>query len=205
MTRALLTGFEPFGPYPINPTADLAKLYDNKLVEGVEVCGLVLPATYHSASQCLWEAIERCKPERVICFGLASRVPKFRIEAYGRNLMTSRYADASGLLSSGDRIEIEGPESVRVNSDPLDLAAHLHEAGIPSEISVNADGFICNALIYETMRLLESEASPSFVFIHIPWPDCYIDRIELDAGKVTVPWSMLTRAAEIALTYPLNR
>lgn len=200
MRRAILTGFEPFGHYKFNPTQDAAAEYNGKRFDDLEIVGLVLPCSYHGAFDALSMEIDRLSPQIVLSTGLASRVPRIRLELYGRNLMNGKYPDADGNKPENEPIVRGGKPWYRVNSDPASLANSMHEAGIPSELSVDAEGFICNSLIYLTARRIHEERLPvSHAFFHIPWTDDYLDRIELENGKATIRKTDLRKAIEISL------
>ena len=57
MKKAIVTGFEPFGPYVDigNPVQDLARECDGKKLGDIEVIGLIVPCTYHGAFKLLSE------------------------------------------------------------------------------------------------------------------------------------------------------
>ncbi|EFK95790.1 Pyrrolidone-carboxylate peptidase [sediment metagenome] len=201
MKRAILTGFEPFGAYRFNPTQDLALEYDGKKIGDIEVTGMVLPCTYYGAFGALSVEIEHLSPDIVLSVGLASRVPRIRIEAVGRNIMGSKYADADGKKPDNELIIKGGRPSYAANADSIGLASSLHEAGIPAEISVDAEGFICNSLLYLTARDVYERGLPvSNAFFHTPWTDDYLGRIELEPGKVTIRKQDLRKAAGIMLS-----
>ncbi len=200
--RALITGFEKFGPYPLNPTSDLAREFKGVEIGNVQFSSLVLPATYCTAARDLFGAIEELKPAIVISFGLASRIPRLRIETYGRNWMESNYADNRGVLATGEIIDPDGPNFCRTNIDSIGLAHALHQASVPVDISVDAEAFVCNALIYQIMLCLcHSSQKVLFTYFHTPWPDRYLDRITLEPGKVTIPWETLDKTVRTTALY----
>lgn len=200
--RAIITGFERFGPYPINPTGELASKFEGQVVGNVKFSGLVLPATYRTAVRDLFGAIEELEPAFVISFGLASRIPRLRIEAFGRNWMQSTYADNLGVLATGEKIDPEGPNFCQTNIDAIGLVHALHETDVAVDISVDAEAFVCNALIYQTMRRLRHPSEKTlFTYFHTPWPDRYCDRITLGPGKVTIPWETLEKTTRITALF----
>ena len=203
MKRAIVTGF---GPYEHNPVQDLAREFDETVVNGVQVSGLVLPCTYYGAFDVLSERMDQFSPDIVINTGLASRVQRLRLEAIGRNIMSGKYPDADRLQPDNKPIVESRVSWYPTNADNIDLASRLYEVGIPAEISVDAEGFICNSLIYLTARRIFNEQLPvKHVFIHTLWTDDYLDKVELEERKVTIKKEDLQRAVEIVLNGMLRQ
>ena len=200
MKRAILTGFEPFGPYKYNPVQDIAREYDGKILGDIEIRGLVVPCTYYGAFQLLSEKIDELSPDIILSSGLASRVQGIRLETIGRNIMNGKYADAEGRKPKNEPIVERGRLWYLTTSDNIVLANSLYEAEIPAEVSVDAEGFICNSLIYLTAKRISTENLPiNFVFFHTPWTKDYLDRINLESGKIAISKGHLNKAVEILL------
>jgi pyroglutamyl-peptidase len=204
MKRAILTGFRPFGDYRYNPVQDTAMEYNGKRIGDVEVVGLVLPCTYHGAFEVLSDKIDEIKrkhgknPEIILGTGLASRLNCIRLETIGRNVMDGKYPDADGINPKGKPIDEGGRLLYQTNSDAIMLVGALRMEGIDSEVSDDAEGFICNSLIYLTARRIYEERLPiKFAFFHAPWTDDYLDRIILEAGKKTITKEELKKAIDI--------
>ncbi len=75
MDTILVTGFEPFGPYALNPTQDLATEFHGRIIGGTHMRGVILPCTYYGAFEKLQNAIVQSNPIAVISTGLATSVP----------------------------------------------------------------------------------------------------------------------------------
>ncbi len=200
MKKAILTGFEPFGNYKFNPTQDIVREYDRRTIKGIEVVGLVLPCTYYGAFQLLSEKIDELSPDIILGSGLASRVQRIRLEAIGRNMMNGKYPDAEGIKPDKKPIVEGGRLWYPTNSDNIALADSLYEADIPAEVSVDAEGFICNSLIYLTAKRISNENLPiRFAFFHTPWTEDYLDRVTLEQGKIAIKKSDLRKTIELLL------
>jgi len=119
MKKAILTGFEPFGPYKFNPVQDMAKEYDGKNVGNLEIVGLVLPCTYYGAFEALSEKIDKFYPNIIINTGLASRIPRIRLEAVGRNIMNGKYPDADGKMPKNEPIIPDDEKIYSTNADNI--------------------------------------------------------------------------------------
>ncbi len=200
MKRAILTGFKPFGPYKYNPTQDIAREYNLKWVGDIEIIGLVLPCTYYGAFGLLSEKIDELKPDIVLSCGLASRVKRIRIETVGRNIMNGKYMDADGYKPNKVTIIRGDKPFYMTNTDHKSLKHALDKEGISSEISRNAERFICNSLIYLTAQQIRDENLPiNFAFFHTPWTTDYLDKILLEPEKTAITKDELRKTIEIMI------
>lgn len=201
MKLAILTGFEPFGPYKYNPVQNTTQEYNKKRINGIEIRGLILPCTYYGGFELLSKKINELSPDIILSTGLASRVNGIRIETIGRNIMNGKYPDAEGRNPDNEPLIKNGKDWYFTNSDSINLAKSLSKEKISTEISLDAEGFICNSLIYLTARRIFNENLPiKFSFFHTPWTEDYLDRITLEPEKKTIKKSELKKAIEIILT-----
>lgn len=197
MKRFIITGFQPFGPYKFNPVEESTKYIDGKRIGNSMMKGIVLPCTYHGAFQVLKEAISELQPEAIISTGLSSSVRGIRFETTGRNIMNGKYADADGFSPKNIQIINGGEYFLNTNSPNHYLANILHRENIPTELSSDADTFICNSLIYLTSHHLQATGSPiKNAFIHVPWTEDYKERIQLEPHKIMIPKDMLHHSIE---------
>ncbi|MCK4797726.1 MAG: hypothetical protein KAT05_10105 [Spirochaetes bacterium] len=197
MNQIIVTGFQPFGPYKFNPVEESTKYFDGKQIGKYNVKGIVLPCTYYGAFQILKNAISELNPEAIISTGLSSSVKGIRFETTGRNIMNGKYPDANGYRPNKVPI-IEGDkEFLNTNSSNSALANILYNKGIPTEMSANADDFICNSLIYLTSHHLQINGlETKNAFIHVPWTDDYKTRIELEPQKIMISQDTLYHSIE---------
>jgi pyroglutamyl-peptidase len=205
MKQVILTGFGPFGPYKFNPTEDLVKEYDERLVGNAKVKGLVLPCTYHGAFDILSKMIDKLSPVAVLSTGLDSHAERLRLEISGENVMNGEYADSDGSKPVLEPIVSGGKQFYDTNADNIALASHLNQAGVPVEMSVEAGSFICNSLIYLTSRRIRQQGLPiKNAFVHTPWTDDYSSKIKLEPGKVFIPKKELHAGIEALINALVN-
>jgi pyroglutamyl-peptidase len=197
MKHAILTGF---GPYKYNPTQDIVREYNKKIINNTEIVGLVLPCTYYGAFDLLSEKMHELHPDIILSAGLASRVNGIRIETIGRNIMNGKYPDAEGKNPNNEPLIKNGKDWYFTNSDSINLAKSLSKEKISAEISLDAEGFICNSLIYLTAREIQEKHLPiKFAFFHTPWTEDYLDRINLEPEKKTIKKDDLRKTIEILM------
>ncbi|MFX1368807.1 MAG: hypothetical protein ACFFAY_09435 [Promethearchaeota archaeon] len=84
MGSILVTGFEPFDGYSINPSAELARKLNGRTVNGFKIVGEVLPLDYTRALGDLDKILTKHKPAYILLCGQATR-PSITIERIAIN------------------------------------------------------------------------------------------------------------------------
>ncbi|MHA1666753.1 MAG: pyroglutamyl-peptidase I family protein, partial [Candidatus Thorarchaeota archaeon] len=69
MPTILVTGFEPFDGFDINSSEEVVKNLDGKKINQHSLIGLVLPLDYKNALGILDKALDKHKPDYVLCCG----------------------------------------------------------------------------------------------------------------------------------------
>ena len=90
--KALVTGFDPFGGDEVNPSS-LAVSRLKKKIGKVTVVTAVLPTSYAKSAKVLREAIEKAKPDIVLCVGQAGGRTELCLERVGINVQDARIPD----------------------------------------------------------------------------------------------------------------
>lgn len=203
MKKVILTGFGPFGPYQFNPTKDLVEFYNGKIINDVEIVGVVLPCTYYGGFEVLSKIIDETHPDAIISTGFSSSVKKIRFETKFRNIMNGKYPDADGYMPRAIPISKEFSIGNTVtsisNSLYLEKILNLHQ--IPVEISENADNFFCNSLGWLTSKELRKYPLLPIrnMFIHIPCTDDYQSQIDLGPDKIYLKKEILHEAIDLLI------
>jgi pyroglutamyl-peptidase len=194
--RVLLTGFEPFGGAASNPAQDIALALDGRESDRYSVHSAILPVERFGAISALQKQIERHKPEVVICLGVAVGRASISLEKVAINFDDFRIADNAGQQPIGEPIEPAGPNAY-FSSLPLNrIVEALNDKDIAAEISFSAGTFVCNHLMYGTLRLAEKSRNRFRTgFIHIPQCSEQV----IDAAKPCMAREEMQRAIEIAV------
>lgn len=197
MRNVIVTWFEPFGPYEFNPVQDTAKRFNQMIIGNISVQGIVLPCTYYGAFKKLKLAIDDYDPIAIVSMGLSSSVQRIRIETTSKNTMNGKYPDANWYLPRDVPIKEDADEFLEVNSNSPKVVDILKQEWIATEISTNADAFICNSLMYLTTSYIrEFNLKIKNFFLHTPWTDDYNDKMVLEEGKISIPKEVLYQTVE---------
>lgn len=167
--KILLTGFEPFGESPLNPSQKLIEAIPERPFDDVEVLKALLPVDQARAPILLLAHIQKHQPNAVISFGLASGRPKISLERVALNLMDFRIPDNAGTTIS-DQAVIEGAPAAYFSTLPLrPILEALSKVRIPGEISLSAGSYLCNQVFFSMMHEIHRcNLAIRAGFVHLP-------------------------------------
>lgn len=156
----LITGFGPFPGVPDNATARLVPLLAGALKERwphIEVIAEVLPTEWQTAPARVAAMLALHRPRLALHFGVAKEAMGFEIEMIGRNRCRMA-ADAAGYVPDVEKLLEEGADAHATNLPVESIVAHLRGLGLPARASQDAGGYLCNALLYHSMRHIDAQA-----------------------------------------------
>ncbi len=166
----LVTGFEPFGMYPTNPSQVIAETLNGSSLYDAEIIGLVLPVDFTTSVERAVEAMDLYHPDVVISLGLNANANVMEVEKIGVNL--KRYPLGDGRWSFPRLIEKNSPFLRFTPLKTNDIARKIQDADIPAKQSFFAGSYICNALFYGLLGYVKDQnLNASIGFIHVPLLD----------------------------------
>ncbi|HET7768048.1 MAG TPA: pyroglutamyl-peptidase I [Chloroflexota bacterium] len=167
--RVLLTGFEPFLQWTVNPSAEVVTAIEAQPPDGVELRSKVLPVVFAEAGGLLRREIDAFQPDVVLMLGLGGG-SALRFERVGVNLddLPGR-KDNRGESPEQRPIDPEGPAAYFSTLPVRRLVRHLREHGVPASESLSAGTFLCNHVLYAALRHCALTGIDAQVgFIHLP-------------------------------------
>lgn len=165
----LLTGFEPFGGEPINPSQEAVQQLNRLHINGYDVVSRSLPVTFNESIEVLKRNIDEVTPELIICVGQAGGRSAISLEKVAINLSDGRIPDNNGVQPIDEPINASGPVAYWSSLPVKAMAKAIREAGIPAEVSHTAGTYVCNHLFYGLMDVLKDKKQSRGGFIHIPF------------------------------------
>ena len=154
--KILITGSDPFGGETVNPAYEAVKLLPDTIA-GAEIIKLEVPTRFHRAGAVLEDAMQRHKPDAVICVGQAGGRAAITPEKVAINLMDGRIR--------------EDGETAYFTSLPVKaMVQRMRDAGIPAAVSYTAGTYVCNYLLYTLLYLIDKKyPNVRGGFIHVPY------------------------------------
>ena len=194
----LLTGFEPFGSYKDNPSAEVAEALDGRTVGDDTVRSAVLPVHHARAAAVVARLVQDATPRAIVHLGLAGGRARIALERVAVNLMDFEIADNAGYRATGEACVPGGPAAY-FSTLPLEaMLEALTAHGVPAYLSSTAGTYLCNQTFYTTRHRLASRGPDIPAgFIHLPLSPSMVVAAGLDQPSMDVP--LMVRAIEIAL------
>lgn len=194
----LLTGFEPFGPYAINPSGEIAKTLDGRELGECRVRSVVLPVHHAEAAAAVAGAMAEGSPLAVVHLGLAGGRARIALERIALNVMDYELPDAAGYRATGEPCVAEGPAGYLSTLPLLSMLHALLAVGIPAYLSNTAGTYLCNQTMYTTRHAIECAGDGTAAgFIHLPLLPAMVAQSGLDQPSMDLP--LMLRAVEVCL------
>ena len=167
----LLTGFEPFGGRPRNPSGDIAEaLGRDPRLRAAGVVTAILPVHRTRAPAALLRLLRRHHPETLVLTGLAAGRKAISLERIAVNCW--RRAGDAGV---GVAIDRHGPDGLFATLPAAACLRALRRGGAPASMSESAGTFCCNLVLYRALswaalgELPGGGTPPTRIgFIHLP-------------------------------------
>ncbi len=196
--KALVTGFEKWGEEPGNPTERLVNILDGKKVGDIEIHGFLLPVAFNRARKEIISKIEEIRPDIIINTGLAASRLVISVERVAVNIVDARRPDNDGIRPIDEPIDPEGPFAYPSTLPTRRILERLKSNGIPAKLSYSAGTYLCNFVMYLSLRTIDKLGIRSLSgFIHVPHsPDLAAKK---DKPTPSMSIDLMERAIKIAL------
>jgi pyroglutamyl-peptidase len=167
--RLLVAGFEPFGAHTVNPSERMVRLIARFPPPSIVVSTRVLPVAYRRAFGPVAEALESERLGGALLLGLGAGRATLDVERFGINWRGTAQPDNDGQRIEGEPIDPAGPAAYFATAPVEDLVAACRAAGAPTGISPHAGTFLCNQVLYQSLRLCDRLNLRCRVgFVHLP-------------------------------------
>ena len=167
--KILITGSDPFGGETVNPAYEAVKLLPDTIA-GAEIIKLEVPTRFHRAGAVLEDAMQRHKPDAVICVGQAGGRAAITPEKVAINLMDGRIPDNAGYQPVDVPIREDGETAYFTCLPVKAMVQRMRDAGIPAAVSYTAGTYVCNYLLYTLLYLIDKKyPNVRGGFIHVPY------------------------------------
>lgn len=168
MKKLLLTGFEPFLNFPINPTQKIADELHGMEIGGYKIHSEILPVDFSISGNLVISHIEKLQPDAVLSLGLSGGRFKVTPERIAINVNDGA-KDNSGHAPVDEPIVEGGADGYFTNMPIRKMVEAMKGQGLPAEISNTAGAYLCNHVMYRELHFV-NEQRPDMLagFIHIP-------------------------------------
>ena len=196
----LVTGFEPFGGVPENPSQAIVEALKQRPAaeRRAEIVAEILPCEFRAAGERLVSLIRELRPDAVVSIGLAAGAAAIRLERVALNLNDAARPDNGGDLATGRLIDPDGPIGYWSTLPIEAMLAALKAREIPSSITNHAGAYVCNHVMYTARHEIERSGLdiPSG-FVHVPLMT--EQEAVVPPGGATLPLATMVEAIETCL------
>lgn len=167
--KLLLTGFDPFGGESINPAWEAVKRVSDQ-VGDVEVVKLMVPTVFYKSIDTVAAAIEKEKPDAVLCIGQAGGRFDLNPERVAININDARIPDNEGNQPLDGPVFADGETAYFATLPIKAMAEEIRKAGVPASVSNTAGTYVCNHLMYGVLYTLANKyPDVRGGFMHVPF------------------------------------
>ena len=136
----------------------------------------MLPVLWDKAFETLKRRTEETRPDEIIMFGQAGGAQGIRIELLGKNIRSyikdngGHYPDGVLCAEKSGKICDTGDDEYRSTFEYERIFDAVSRTGIPVRYSESAGAYICNELLYRTLReIYIHDKKIKAGFIHLPY------------------------------------
>ena len=190
--RLLITGFDPFGGQPVNPSWEAVRRLSNEIGD-YTLTKLQIPTVFGAAAQAVLETAQSVQPDVILSIGQAGGRSAVTPEVVGLNLREAGIPDNAGNQPNA-RPVVEGAPAAYFATVPVrEMVRAINAAGLPGALSYSAGVYVCNDVLYTLLH--HFDGTPTRVgFIHVPFlPE------QAQNGQPSLTLDQMTRALECAI------
>lgn len=165
MKKLLITGFDPFGQYSINPSWEVVKVLPDT-VGDFALTKLMLLNIYGSEFKKIARTVEELQPDCILMLGMNSGSTGITLDTVAVNLRDALIEDNLGKKPWNEPILPDGPAAYFASLDVHGLVKKLRKQNLPVEIGYCGGAYICNEIFYLTLHHYSEDIPAGF--IHVP-------------------------------------
>ena len=164
----LLTGFEAFYEFKVNPSIVACRPLDGRIFNGNKVKVEEVTMKFDGVKEEIEGHIKEYNPSAVICTGVSGRGSTIAVERVAINVFSAPKS-IMGAEALDRPIREDGPDAYLTTFPYRGLLEALKDSRIPARLSNTAGTFGCNLIFYYVMDYLSGEGRhiPAG-FVHVP-------------------------------------
>ena len=192
----MLTGYEAFGPFKVNPSIAACRKLEGKVYDGYEVVVEEIPMRFNDVRGAIEGHLESHKPSAVVCTGVTGAGARIAVERVAVNVFDSRGRNVMGEVPQDQPLRDGGPVAYWTTLPYRKAIAALKEAKVPAALSNSAGAVGCNQIFYHLMDYLARGGIDILAgFVHVP----RLPEQALDALMPSMTLDLSAKALEVVV------
>ncbi len=166
MKSLLITGFDPFAHYIINPSWKAVQALPD-VIGDYQLHKLLLPNIFDLEARILLEKTEQIKPDIILMCGMNSSSTRIELNLAALNIRDAFLEDNLGKKPWNQPI-IEGAPAAYFATIPVhDIVRTLRAKKLPVDLALSSGGYVCNDVFYLASHAF-SGTDTKVGFVHVP-------------------------------------
>lgn len=166
MKSLLITGFDPFAHYIINPSWKAVKALPD-IVGDYQLHKLMLPNIFDLEAKFLLEEAGRVKPDVILMTGMNSGTTKIDINLAALNIKDALIEDNMGRKPWNEPILPDAPAAYFATIPVHEIVRSLRAQKLPVQLEFASGGYVCNEIFYRAAHAYAGTTT-KVGFVHVP-------------------------------------
>lgn len=166
MKKLLITGFDPFAHYIINPSWKVVQALPDA-IGNYQLHKLMLPNIFDLEARILLEKAVAIKPDAILMCGMNSSSTKIELNLAALNIRDAFLEDNLGHKPWGVPIREGAPAAYFATIPVHDIVRRLRAQKLPVDLALASGGFVCNDVFYLTAQAFYGTET-KIGFVHVP-------------------------------------
>jgi pyroglutamyl-peptidase len=200
--KILVTGFDPFGGEPTNPSWEAVRRLPDE-VAGAQVVKVQIPTVFERSEDAVRAAILEHDPDVVVSVGQAGGRYAVCPERVAINIDDGRIPDNDGEQPIDVPVWEDGPPAYFSSLPIKAMTTAMRAAGVPAAVSNTAGTYVCNHVMYTVLYLIDHEfPGKRGGFVHVPYlPSQVLDKPDQPSLALEQIIAALTAGLEAIVEY----
>ena len=200
MRKLLITGFDPFAHYQLNPCWEVVRSLPEQLGD-FRLTKLLLPNIFGLAGRMLLERAEELQPDIILLTGMDSGSTHVHVDTVAVNIRDALVEDNLGHRPWNEPVIAGGPDAYMATIPAHEIVRKLQKEHCHVHLGYATGGYVCNDIFY--LACHHYAGSKTLVgFVHVPllpemvWDEGLALPLEKSANlmeKIILTLSALTR------------
>ena len=166
MRKLLITGFDPFAHYQINPCWEVVKALPEQLGD-FRLTKLLLPNIFGLAGRMLLERAEKLQPDIILLTGMDSGNTHVHVDTVAVNIRDALVEDNLGHRPWNEPVIAGGPAAYMATIPAHEIVRELQKEHCPVHLGYTTGGYVCNDIFYLACHHY-ANSKIKVGFVHVP-------------------------------------
>lgn len=166
MRKLLVTGFDPFAHYQVNPSWKVVEKLPQQLGD-FAITKLLLPNIFGLAGRMLLERAAELEPDVILLMGMDSGSVHVHVDTVAVNIRDALVEDNMGRKPWNEPVVAGGPAAYLATVPAHEIVQQLQKEHAHVHLGYTTGGYVCNDIFYLACHQYAGTAT-KVGFVHVP-------------------------------------